>query len=141
MIEQQKEIINLLKTITHGQTINPIPVPDTQPSSSSGATRSQQDVLVHHPQSVDTESCILEDLLELTSDEEFMTSSSWNSILPEYPTSGSTLPPLQPPQRATALGSKPAMQQSITPEPQLPLQPTQQQQSSQQLTMTVPHVS
>ena len=127
-IEQQKKIINLLKTITRGQTINPIPVPDTQPSSSSGATHSQQDVLVHHPRSVDTESCIIEDLLELTSDEEFMTSSSWNSILSEYPTSGSTLPPLQLPQRATALGPKPAVQQSITPEPQPPLQPTQQQQ-------------
>ena len=109
MVEQQKEIINLLRTITRGQTINLNPVSDMQPCSSSGATRHQQDVPVHHPQSADTESCIIEDLLELTSDEEFMTSSSWNSILPEYTMSGSTLPPLQPSQQASAVGPQPAV--------------------------------
>jgi len=53
-----------------------------------------------------------------TCDEEFMTLSSWSLILSEYPTSGSTLPSLQPSQWATALGSQQQVQQSITPEPQ-----------------------
>ena len=69
---------------------------------------------------------VIEDLLELTSDKEFMTSSSWNLILPEYPMSGSsqTLPSLQLSQQATAPVPRPLLQQFTTPVPQLSLQPT-----------------
>ena len=78
-----------------------------------------------HPRSADTESSVIEDLLELTSNEEFMTSSSWNSILPEYP----TLPSLQLSPQATAPVPRPLLQQFTTPVPQLSLQPILQSHS------------
>ena len=157
IVEQQKEMVSLLKTMM-GQSSNPVTsVPAathvqqssgathhqqssgaTHHQQSSGATHHQQRAPVTHPRSADTESSIIEDLLELTSDEEFMTSSSWNSILPEYP----TLPSLQLSQQATAPVPRLLLQQFTTPVPQLSLQPTPEPQpSQQQFTTTVPHLS
>ena len=138
MIKQQKEIINLLKTITCGQTINLIPVPDTQPSSSSGATRSQQDA-----RSVDTESCIIEYLLEPTFNEEFMTSSlampqpSFQQVMPQssfqQPMSQASSQQAMPQPSLQQAMLQPSLQQAV------PYLQQSMQQPSQQLTFPAPH--
>ena len=77
-----------------------VPAAPTHVQQSSQASHRQRNTPISHQEITrlgDTESSIIDDLLELTSDEEFMTSSSWQSILPEntIPGSSQTLPSLQ----------------------------------------------
>jgi len=126
------------KTIT-GQSSNPsvsVTSVTAAPLMAPLSTHVQQIMgpTTHHQQKapvVDTESSIIDELLELTSDEEFMSSSSWNSpLLPEISVSVPSLQLIAQPQvsQTTASVSQPSLQQSTA------------QVQLQQLTIPVPHL-
>ena len=111
--------------------VTSVPAAPTHIQQGSRASHHQRNTPISHQETRlgDTESSIIDDLLELTSDEEFMTSSSWQSILPDntIPGSSQTLPSLQlstpepqPSLQQPILVQQPSLQQPIpVPQPSL----------------------
>ena len=112
LADQQKQIVNLLNTLV-AQSTNPQMSAATHDQQSTPAAGHSATTCHQGSTSADTESSILEDLLELTSDEEFtMSLSSLNPSShqmtqpsPTQPTAPVSQAPLQ--QRAPLLDPLP----------------------------------